>query len=621
MNPTLLKKSFIARAKTLAHVMTRSTNVAVTVSGNQAFNSGGAINIPSGDFNDPEWVKMVQGWIDHELGHEKHTDMTFFKSYARKGKLHMDLLNVIEDVRMEKAVGNEFPGARQNLATLAELAVKRNLFADPTNCTHPLTAVFSLLLYRGRAMVIGQTCLRGFANTALLEVSKHFGAEFAQKLSTICDRIEKTHSTRDAAVLVDEVIELLKQEKQNQEQKKSDDSQSGDSNDDEDAQSDENQPGDSNDDAEADSDGNQSGSDDDAEADSDGSQSGSDDDAEADSDGSQSGSDDDAEADSDDSQPGDSTDSGQGKDSPSPTPEQILEAIEKAMNDADSADTQDFHKKLAEMLGEDAKEAQEDVEVCEQLAMTSTNAIRAPKDVYANNSSLLEDALAKRISGGVYQSMHKVLFDQVQSLETTRKVGNRIVNRKLSGVAAGNLSVFTRRAETQDVNAAVSVVIDASGSMLYNDRMKNANTCAFALALALNKCGVASEFVYFGKAVDGISAVHVAKSFEEKPLASRFCITSSGGTPTGSAMQFALRSLVLRTEGKKMMIVITDGEPDSVTPVVNAVTLANSFGVKVVPIGIETNVVGGFGADEFVCVDSSDKLGEAIKQAIRLKLF
>jgi len=579
---------------------------------------------------------MVQGWIDHELGHEKHTDMTFFKSYARKGKLHMDLLNVIEDVRMEKAVGNEFPGARQNLATLAELAVKRNLFADPTNCTHPLTAVFSLLLYRGRAMVIGQTCLRGFANTALLEVSKHFGTEFAQKLSTICDRIEKTHSTRDAAVLVDEVIELLKQEKQNQKQKKSDDSQSGDSNDDEDAQSNENQPGDSNDDAEADSDGNQSGSDDDAEADSDGrqsgsdddaetdsdgSQSGSDDDAEADSDGSQSGSDDDSETDSDDSQPGDSTDSGQGKDSPSPTPEQILEAIEKAMNDADSADTHDFHKKLAEMLGEDAKEAQEDVEVCEQLAMTNTNAIRAPKDVYANNSSLLEDALAKRISGGVYQSMHKVLFDQVQSLETTRKVGNRIVNRKLSGVAAGNLSVFTRRAETQDVNAAVSVVIDASGSMLYNDRMKNANTCAFALALALNKCGVASEFVYFGKEVDCISAVHVAKSFEEKPLASRFCITSSGSTPTGSAMQFALRSLVLRPEGKKMMIVITDGEPDSVTPVVNAATLANSFGVKVIPIGIETNVVGGFGADEFVCVDSSDKLGEAIKQAIRLKLF
>ncbi|MAA92993.1 MAG: hypothetical protein CML21_00515 [Rheinheimera sp.] len=606
MNQNMLKQSFIARAKTLANVMTRTTNVKVTVSGNQAYNIDGLINIPAGDFTDKEWLKMVEGWIDHELGHENHTDDNYFQPFAKKGELHTHLLNVIEDVWMEKAVGNRFPGARQNLATLAELAIKRGLFEDPTDTKHPLSALSAFLLYGGRAKITGQHCLDDYADIALAEVEKHFGDEFAKNLAVIRDDIDRVTDTAGAVVIAQRVIDLLKEEKDNQEQQ-----QQGDSDDDADADSEGDQPGDSDDDADADSDGDQAGD--------------SDDDADADSEGDQAGdSDDDADADSDGDQPGDSDDDVNGSKSGKPTPQQIIDAIEEALNEADKADIQDFHEKLAEMLGEEAEEANHDAEVNEVSSILDQSSVRADAKDFVSGPHMLDQVTAKRLSAGVYQTMHKVLFDQVQSLETTRKVGTKLVNRRLSGIPAGNLSVFSRRAETQDVSAAVSVIIDSSGSMSHdggNSAMGPANACAFAFALGLNKSGVASEFVYYGISSQDNYMMYTAKSFLEKPVASRFGVKAGGSTPTGPAMQYALNSLLLRPEQKKMLLVITDGDPDSVTCVRNATAMANIFGVKVIPIGIKTSHVSGFEKEEFVTVQDPTELTNALRQAVRMKLF
>tara|TARA_R100000687_G_scaffold83675_1_gene88539 strand:- start:16209 stop:17888 length:1680 start_codon:yes stop_codon:yes gene_type:complete len=558
MNQNMLKQSFIARAKTLANVMTRTTNVKVTVSGNQAYNIDGLINIPAGDFTDKEWLKMVEGWIDHELGHENHTDDNYFQPFAKKGELHTHLLNVIEDVWMEKAVGNRFPGARQNLATLAELAIKRGLFEDPTDTKHPLSALSAFLLYGGRAKITGQHCLDDYADIALAEVEKHFGDEFAKNLAVIRDDIDRVTDTAGAVVIAQRVIDLLKEEKDNQEQQ---------------------QQGDSDDDADADSEGDQ---------------------------------------------PGDSDDDVNGSKSGKPTPQQIIDAIEEALNEADKADIQDFHEKLAEMLGEEAEEANHDAEVNEVSSILDQSSVRADAKDFVSGPHMLDQVTAKRLSAGVYQTMHKVLFDQVQSLETTRKVGTKLVNRRLSGIPAGNLSVFSRRAETQDVSAAVSVIIDSSGSMSHdggNSAMGPANACAFAFALGLNKSGVASEFVYYGISSQDNYMMYTAKSFLEKPVASRFGVKAGGSTPTGPAMQYALNSLLLRPEQKKMLLVITDGDPDSVTCVRNATAMANIFGVKVIPIGIKTSHVSGFEKEEFVTVQDPTELTNALRQAVRMKLF
>ena len=97
-------KNFIKRAKALANVMTQTKNVEVTISGSSAYRTPGAINVPNGDFSDSDWVAMVHGWIDHELGHEAHTSHEVFITAAQESSVMKNMLNCIEDIRMEKAV-------------------------------------------------------------------------------------------------------------------------------------------------------------------------------------------------------------------------------------------------------------------------------------------------------------------------------------------------------------------------------------------------------------------------------------------------------------------------------------------------------------------------------------
>ena len=65
--------------------------------------------------------------------------------------------------------------------------------------------------------------------------------------------------------------------------------------------------------------------------------------------------------------------------------------------------------------------------------------------------------------------------------------------------------------------------------------------------------------------------------------------TASGGTPLSDGIQYALRALNERTERFRVVVVLTDGEPDySHTPVVRRqIRLAREAGIHVIGVGIE----------------------------------
>ena len=102
-------RKFIQRAKNIAPLLAGRDDVKVTISGSDAYSSGGHINLPMGDFTCPDWVAMTRGWIDHEFGHEKHSDHSVFMTAAQSSASLKNILNSLEDARMENKVGNEFP--------------------------------------------------------------------------------------------------------------------------------------------------------------------------------------------------------------------------------------------------------------------------------------------------------------------------------------------------------------------------------------------------------------------------------------------------------------------------------------------------------------------------------
>ncbi len=73
-----LVDNFKRRAKTLAVVMAAHKDMSITIAGSGAWHAPGHINIPNGDFTDPDFVAMANGWVDHELAHESETDSYLF---------------------------------------------------------------------------------------------------------------------------------------------------------------------------------------------------------------------------------------------------------------------------------------------------------------------------------------------------------------------------------------------------------------------------------------------------------------------------------------------------------------------------------------------------------------
>ena len=86
----------------IAKVLGRKYDVTVTIAGQIACTTGKKITIPvvSGDHAEA----LAHGYIDHEAAHVRYTDFSVQLTDNFAG----DLLNILEDVRIEQAIGLEY---------------------------------------------------------------------------------------------------------------------------------------------------------------------------------------------------------------------------------------------------------------------------------------------------------------------------------------------------------------------------------------------------------------------------------------------------------------------------------------------------------------------------------
>jgi hypothetical protein len=70
---------------------------------------------------------------------------------------------------------------------------------------------------------------------------------------------------------------------------------------------------------------------------------------------------------------------------------------------------------------------------------------------------------------------------------------------------------------------------------------------------------------------------------------SEFSIVSNGDTPLGEALWWAMQQMQALKESRKIILVITDGHPDSRAAAKNAITTAKAIGYEVYGIGIGDN--------------------------------
>lgn len=134
---------------------------------------GYVLQVPfSPHMTDEQW-RYLRGFIDHECGHVKFTD---FETYANMYRSVVDdclqykpkasvtlkdflhnyasmVINILEDVRIERLMGIDFPGSRTNLNTLSEYLFKDCCSVSMMMGNGMTGRLYSLLFMRVRSLI------------------------------------------------------------------------------------------------------------------------------------------------------------------------------------------------------------------------------------------------------------------------------------------------------------------------------------------------------------------------------------------------------------------------------------------------------------------------------------
>jgi hypothetical protein len=184
--------------------------------------------------------------------------------------------------------------------------------------------------------------------------------------------------------------------------------------------------------------------------------------------------------------------------------------------------------------------------------------------------------------------------------------------------------VFKRRDEIEGIDSAVVILLDASNSMYDNETntttgkrecyMDHAVPAVVAIHHAVKAAGGEVMVAAFGRTVSKVAdwsapTVKVAKSLERVP--------DNGATNDAAAIRFCGDLLLKRSEARRILFVLTDGEGDGQMARANVDTLER-LGVTVIGIGIGLDVSGVYPNN--VRVNDGNALAAASFKQIKLAL-
>ena len=452
------------------------------------------------------------------------------------------LLNIIEDVRIENELAKDYPGTRRSISQVIEYMVDTQQMSVPEQL-EPASNLQAWLLFRLRCHFLGQKAMTPLYQAVDERVRQLFPAAAMSRLSAMLTAVPSLASTGEVLKLVDAIVAMLKEESRPPQ-----------------------------DESDADS-GN------------------------------------DIEQDA-------SNDSNNSSDSQTP------EAASSAMGDAaetGDSDNSDQADNLRQAL--EASAAQFEPDTFAQVAEVLSEQAEGhqgvtPLSLPQAEHAMLGDEAILTLSASESAQIRARLRGMVQSSQDNRnhakRHGLRVATHRLAASQAGESRLFIQRQPRIAPNAAVHLLVDISGSMgkpIGEGNRKYfhvANEAALALAMALEDIpGVVPAVSYFPGIHQEVSIAllpkqsvrHRAACFDQKPR---------GCTPMAQAMWFAANSLLAQKQKRKLMIVLTDGDPDDWAATHDIVDRCRRSGFELLGIGIQTRSVEKFFPQSIVINDVKD---------------
>ncbi|MCR5537241.1 MAG: VWA domain-containing protein, partial [Succinivibrio sp.] len=193
---------------------------------------------------------------------------------------------------------------------------------------------------------------------------------------------------------------------------------------------------------------------------------------------------------------------------------------------------------------------------------------------------------------GFRTALAQRLRTYVQEYRLSGRWGSELLPRKAQLIPLGESAIFRRRCIEEDRKTSVHLLVDVSGSMLSKDDQESSRgelACLSALSLALALEGIdgVKNLCSFFPGLN--SELEVALKVDESATAKAafFDQTPRGSTPLAQALWYALEQLVSLECQRNIVIVITDGIPDSVEKTRQVLEVYREAGVELYGIGIK----------------------------------
>jgi cobaltochelatase CobT len=574
----------------LARIIGRKHGIEVrfSSSASTAYTDGKTITLPLvSNLGNEDHAVLIEGLIDHEAMHCRFTD--FDVALRNLEPLVSSLTNLIEDVWGEREQAIIYPGCAKNIRKSMEVMIRLGWYRGPTVGEQypPAMMLMNYLINGLLARLYGLADLQKFASECRLQLVGIIGEELVARIWETACEVDQVHSTAQAVSLAKEIVNLLKLAKQQAEDKGNANQQSSDQSQQE-AESGQSQAQPSKDGAATNEPTKSGGK---------------------------------ADSPSGKSEKGQETKSGQGaggvgqsdQNPPQPSRVEFLQQIVAASKGEISVG--DMGERLLAALGNDKKAGIDAVNASHSNFTAGNNASGADPGYPVVGHTLASTEgdrygaqhlaainLSRSIAVKLGTKLESVLETKTDSFVLHKRSGRKLEARRAPRIALGKLDVFRRVEEGVEVDTAIALLNDVSGSMQLDfsgvqkvtavkpedTRVASAAGAVYAAAQVLDKHDVPFSVTCFG------SRHMPIKTFDERwAVARRRAMTHNlSGTATDCAVIRLAEQLVTRQESRKIVLLTTDGQPHNSRGTVVAMKEVRRLGIEfaVLFIGTEGHI-------------------------------
>ena len=514
----------------VAKAMGDQMGINVVIRGSTAATNGKTIYLPELPRDDAAATLLARGFLDHEAAHVRLTD---FSVLTKDDPYLKNLTNIIEDVRIEKLMGQLYPGCAVNLRNLANHLAETGSFDFDPNQWDQL--FLGWILARCRSRVLNQNGLDPVFINADQILERSLGRELLGKVGKLLDKVGGLKSTRASQTVAARILQLLRQERQQ-------------------SQEDQNNYSESKQDKEMDASKKST----------------------EESGPQQEQNQNDGSELSD--QGNDSSGSTPDSEKPSQNNDVSTDVLDQILNSSHEEEYGD----IGEMVGSELEAR------AEKTTAADAEMLYPGEDggsVYFDSPPDL--GTVRRHTSALRSRLGALIQASKLKRSCAGRSGRRIDQRVLCRLPVGDTRIFRRREEKTAVNTAVILLLDRSSSM--SRRMSLAAEATLSVTDALHTI----------PGVSVCSAAFPGKEATVIPLTpfgvaptrtiNKYGIGAGGGTPLAHALGWAAVQFALRRESRKILVVVTDGEPSDPKRVHTYLERLAGSGVEQMAVGIRDN--------------------------------